>query len=75
MEMIYPNGVNVPAKQMDILDNIPSDSKNDRLFINTAFFIFFTERKIRKQIKNGIVRDAVLEKFRSSSKYGLMKSI
>lgn len=75
MELIYSNGCKIPANQMDLLNDIPDDADNDRMFINTAFFIFFSEKMIRKQVKKGSLRKAVLEKFRSSAKYELLRSI
>lgn len=75
MDLVYPNGFKVPAKKMDLLNEIPSDPGNDRLFINTAFFIFFSEKRLRKQVKNGLNRLDVLKKFRDSSKYELMRAI
>lgn len=75
MDLVYPNGLKITAKKMDLLDTIPSDPGNDRLFINTAFFIFFSEKRLRRQVKNGLDRNAVLEKFRDSSKYELMRAI
>lgn len=74
-DLIYPNGCMIPAKQMDLLDAISPGSDGDRLFINSAFFIFFSAKKLRKQVKHGLQREAVLEKFRSSTKYGLMRAI
>lgn len=73
--MVYPNGTKIPVQKIELLDAIPSDESNDRLFINSAFFVFFTEKKICKQVKNGLGSAQVLEKFRSSTKYELMRDI
>lgn len=75
MDFIYPNGVKIPANQIELLDGISGDATNDRLFINSAFFIFFTENRLRKQIKNGLTCAQVLEKFRNSIKYDLMQDL
>lgn len=74
-ELIYPNGFKILAKKMDMLNSISSQPDCDKLFINSGFFIFFPEGRIRKQIKNGLNRKEVLKKFRDSSKYTLMSSI
>lgn len=74
-ELIYPNGFKILAKKMDMLNSISTEPDCDRRFINSAFLIFFPEGRIRKQIKKGLNREGVLEKFRESSKYALMSSI
>lgn len=65
----------VSAKKYQLLDAIPMDSSNDRHFINSAFFIFFTEKKIRKLVKKGHSRHAILDQFRASNKFELMRNI
>lgn len=75
MEMIYPNGAKIPAQKIELLNAIPSDASNDRHFINSAFFVFFSEKRICKQTKNGLGCGEVLEKFRNSNKYELMRDI
>lgn len=58
-----------------MLDKISTDVSNDRLFINTQFFVFFKEKYIRKQIQNNLSRDETLAKLRNSKKYELMEAI
>lgn len=75
MELIYPNGTKLPAKKVELLREIPSNAANDRLFINSTFVVFFTEKRMRKHVKNGLTCPQVLEKFRNSSKYKLMQDM
>lgn len=60
---------------MEILNSISSDAFNDRLFINSAFFIFFAEKKIHKEIKNGRTCSEVLDTFRTTINYMLLQDI
>lgn len=75
MDLIFPNGVKVSARKFKLLSAIPTDPANDKQFINSAFFVFITEKKIKKQIKKGLERNAILEYFRDSSKCEMMRSI
>lgn len=74
-EFTYPNGTKISVKKIELLDAIPGDASNDRLFINSAYFIFFTEKRIRKQAKNGLTCAQTLNKLRNSIKYELMRDI
>lgn len=71
--LIYDNGVKVSAKKMEFLDTISSEPTADRLFINTFFFIVFSEKYLRKQIKKGLNRTEVLNKMRDSNRHKVMK--
>lgn len=73
--VIFPNGVSIEAKKYNMLSQILSNPRNDRLFINTQFFVFLKEEYIHKQIKKNPNRKAVLEKLRDTSKYDLMRRI
>lgn len=72
-DLIYENGVKVDVKKMKILDTIPSSPAGDRLFINSLFFIIFSEKYILKQMKKGMDREKVLAKFRGSNRHQVMK--
>lgn len=74
-DLIFPNGVKISAKKFKLLEAIPVDPPNDRLFVNSAFFVFFNEQKIKKKIKKGFTRDEVLKDFRESNKFEIMRSI
>lgn len=75
MDLIFPNGVKISAKMYHLLNAIPTDPSNDRNFINSAFFVFFKEKKVHKQIKNGCDRKEILEYLRDSSKFEIMRFV
>lgn len=72
---IYPNGAKVAVNAAKHLDSISGDTSFDRLFINTHFAIMFPEKYIRKQMKKGIERKKILENFRNSNRYEIMKFV
>lgn len=74
-KMVYPNGVKVASKLLKHLQMIPSAHTFDKAFINASFTVFFTDKYIKKQKKNGLDRVAALKKFRDSSRYETMRNI
>lgn len=73
VKLIYPNGAKVDVNLVGQLDSISGDAGFDRLFINTHFAIMFSEKYIRKQVKKGLDRKNILDKFRSSNRYEIMQ--
>lgn len=74
-KMIYPNGVKVVAKLLKYLETMSSAPTFDKPFINASYTIFFTDKYLKKQKKNGLDRKATLQKFRDSQRYETMRSI
>lgn len=74
-KMVYPNGVKVVSKLLKYLEKISSAPTFDKPFINASFTIFFTEKYLKKQQKNGLDRSATLQKFRDSPRYETMRNI
>lgn len=74
-DLIFPNGVQISAKKYQLLEAISTSPSNDRLFVNSAFFIFFAEKRIHKKIKKGLDRDAILKYLRDSDKFEILRSI
>lgn len=55
------------------LEMVPQKEASDRNYINTQFFMFFSEKYVRKQVKRGLSRKEVLSKLRDSNRYETMK--
>lgn len=60
------------ARQLEVVNAEPS---SDRLYINTAFFVLFPEKYIKKQVKKGLSREEALKIFRDSARYDTMKGM
>lgn len=58
---------------MKQLETVPRGATFDRTYINTAFFIMFPEKRLRRQVKKGISRKDILAKFREADQYQTMK--
>lgn len=71
--MIYPNGAKISTKLSKKLETIPGDSSSDRTYMNTQFFVVFSEKYLKKQVKKGLSRKDALSKFRDSNRYEIMK--
>lgn len=78
-EYIYPNGVKVLVKAMKQLETIPSTGSGDRLYVNTSFTVFFSDKYIKKRIKKckkleiSKLREEVLKILRESDRHQTMK--
>lgn len=71
--MIFPNGVKVKADLAKRLEIIPSKESSDRKFVNESFDLFFSDKYIEKQIRNGCAKEQLLTQFRDSNRYETMK--
>lgn len=58
------------AKRLEI---IPSEESSDRKFINETFDMFFSEKYIKKQIRNGCTKEQLLPQFRQTERYDTMR--
>lgn len=58
------------ANQVEI---IPTGEDFDRKFVNKTFGMFFSDKYIHKKIREGFVREKLLEEFRVSGRYATMK--
>lgn len=72
---MYPNGAKADVNAIKQLDSISDDAAFDRPFINTHYAIMFPEKYIRKQVKKGLNRKDILNKFRSSDRYEIMEHL
>lgn len=72
--LVFPNGVTICSKLAKQLEVVNSESSSDRLYINTAFFVLFPEKYIKRQVKKGFSREETLKNFRDSARYDTMKS-
>lgn len=72
-QIIYTNGVTIPADLAKQLETISGEPGSDRVFINSHFPLFFPAKYVRKQVKKGLSREEILNKFRSSDRYATMK--
>lgn len=57
------------------LDTISGNASFDRLFVNTHFSIMFPEKSLRKQLKKGLGRKDILERFRNSNRGEIMEQM
>lgn len=74
-KLVYANGVSVSVKLTKQFETISSDPGSDRSYVNAQFFVFFSEKKIFRRIKKGLSREQVLDEFRQSDRYEIMKGI
>lgn len=65
--------MNVDIKLAEQLESIPHSASFDRVYINKSFAIMFPERRLRRQVKKGLTRKNILDKFRESDQYRTMK--
>lgn len=72
-KLMYPNGAKISASASKKLETISGDPNCDRTYVNTQFFVVFSEKYLKKQVKKGLSRKEMLSKFRDSNRYEVMK--
>lgn len=72
---VFPNGVNVSAMKLELLNDLARDSRYDREYINKAFTVMFSEKYLLKYIRSGMTRKDLLEKLRQKKRYNTIKAI
>lgn len=73
--LVYSNGVTVPSNMMNVVGKISGDKDSDSNYINKLFEVLFPEKYLKKQIKKGHNRKAILNKIRDSKKYDIMEGM
>lgn len=61
--------------KFELLNDIPSDSRYDREYVNKAFIVMFSEKYLFKNIKSGMTRMDILEKLRQTKRHNTIKGI
>lgn len=72
--MIYANGVSVSTQLTKQLQTISSSPESDRKYINAQFLVVSPEKSMTL-IAEGLSREDILDKFRKSDRYEIIKGI
>lgn len=70
---IFPNGVKLKVDLAKRLEIIPGEESSDRRYINETFDMFFSEKYIKKQMRNGCAKEKLLTQFRETDRYETMR--